>query len=47
MNDCNTAGNPLVLATYNYSKGKFIVDGKRILEDNINYVWGYWIAICH
>ena len=43
-NDVNMKHDPLILATYYYESGKFMVDGRRInATDNI---WGHWIAIC-
>jgi hypothetical protein len=43
-NDINMKHEPLILATYYYENGKFMIDGRRIA--NIDNIWGHWIAIC-
>lgn len=43
-NDVNMQQDPLILATYYYENGKFMIDGRRI--ENIGNIWGHWIAIC-
>lgn len=43
--DINMASNPLVLSTYEYQLGKFMLDGNRI-DETTGPLWGHWIAIC-
>ena len=45
-NDTTMEGDPLVLSTWNYRQGSFMIDGKRIANGYSN-IWGHWIAICH
>ena len=44
-NDITMQGDPLVLSTWNYDKGKFMIDGKRITKGYGN-IWAMWVAIC-
>lgn len=43
-NDINMKHDPLILATYYYENGQFMIDGRRI--NNTDDIWGHWIAIC-
>lgn len=43
-NDINMKHEPLILATYYYENGKFMIDGRRVA--NNDNIWGHWIAIC-
>ena len=43
-NDINMDHEPLILATFYYENGKFMIDGRRVT--NTNNIWGHWIAIC-
>ena len=44
-NDITMQGDPLVLSTWEYKKGAFMIDGKRITKGYGN-LWAMWIAIC-
>ena len=44
-NDIASNQDPIVLSTYNYQNGKFMINGRRItVVDSV--LWAYWIAIC-
>ena len=44
-NDVNDVGDPLCLATNEYSVGKFKASGVRPSGVK-NPIWGHWIAVC-